>query len=248
VPTQTLELDTDRRVSLRHLTTHLGSHDIYAVVPDTLDGSLGGLPRKDFAAGFFTGLRSYSKLLLSDDFYAAFADYDFVLIYQLDCLVFSDALVAWCDRGYDYVGAPWTRRDSEGRPLFTGVGNGGLSLRRIDACRRVLAAARRPSARLRSSAALARALAVRAASRARQGPCAVRASLSTPFLFEDKFWSLEAPGIDPSFRIPPPEVAVGFAFETEPRFCFEANGGRLPFGCHRWASYDRAFWEPYLLE
>jgi small ligand-binding sensory domain FIST len=25
----------------------------------------------------------------------------------MDCLVFSDQLLAWCNRGYDYVGAPW---------------------------------------------------------------------------------------------------------------------------------------------
>ena len=40
--------------------------------------------------------------------------------------------------------------------------------------------------------------------------------------------------------------ALAFAFEAEPRRCFERLG-RLPFGCHRWQKFDRAFWEPHLL-
>lgn len=70
--------------------------------------------------------------------------------------------------------------------------------------------------------------------------------LRNPWPYEDKFWSLEAPRLDPSFQIPPPEVAVAFSFETEPRFCFEANGHRLPFGCHRWMTHDPDFWRPFL--
>jgi hypothetical protein len=38
-----------------------------------------------------------------------------------------------------------------------------------------------------------------------------------------------------------------FAFEAEPRRCFERIGNRLPFGAHRWQKFDRAFYEPYLL-
>jgi hypothetical protein len=38
-----------------------------------------------------------------------------------------------------------------------------------------------------------------------------------------------------------------FAFEAEPRRCFERIGGRLPFGAHRWQKFDRSFYEPYLL-
>ena len=57
----------------------------------------------------------------------------------------------------------------------------------------------------------------------------------------------EAPRLVPGFRIPPAHVAVAFAFEGEPRFCLEQNGGRLPFGCHKWRAHDAEFWKPYLL-
>jgi hypothetical protein len=38
-----------------------------------------------------------------------------------------------------------------------------------------------------------------------------------------------------------------FAFEAEPRKCFERIGSRMPFGAHRWQKFDRAFYEPHLL-
>jgi hypothetical protein len=224
VPAQTVDLRSEGRQSLRHLEAHLGAYDAFAVLPNALPGTLADLPAKRFPARAFRSTSSYSGLLVSDEFYAAFSDYDYVLVYQLDCLVFSDQLGAWCEQSYDYVGAPWTRRDANGNPYFTDVGNGGLSLRRVESCRRVLAARKR--------SALERA----------------RDALRNPWPYEDKFWSLEAPRLDPSFRIPPPDIAVSFSFETEPRYCFRQNGHRLPFGCHRWATYDPEFWRPHLLE
>ena len=74
-----------------------------------------------------------------------------------------------------------------------------------------------------------------------------KGALGTTFVTEDKFWSEMARRLDPTFRIPPPEEALSFAFETNPRECFELNGRRLPFGCHKWWFHDRAFWEPYLI-
>jgi hypothetical protein len=42
-------------------------------------------------------------------------------------------------------------------------------------------------------------------------------------------------------------VALRFAFEAEPRRCFERIGRQMPFGAHRWQKFDRAFYEPSLL-
>jgi hypothetical protein len=64
---------------------------------------------------------------------------------------------------------------------------------------------------------------------------------------EDLFWSFDARRFLPEFRIASVEEALGFAFEVEPRQAFELAGGKLPFGAHAWARYDREFWEPYLL-
>ena len=59
---------------------------------------------------------------------------------------------------------------------------------------------------------------------------------------EDVFWSFEAPKFDANFKVATAEEALPFAFEVAPRWCFEKNGRRLPFGCHAWPKYDREFW------
>lgn len=66
-------------------------------------------------------------------------------------------------------------------------------------------------------------------------------------LNNDFFWATQAVKYLPSFRVATVEEALKFAFEGAPRKCFEMNGRRLPFGCHAWARYDRAFWEPFLV-
>lgn len=65
---------------------------------------------------------------------------------------------------------------------------------------------------------------------------------------EERFIANRAIHYYPAFKIAPLEVALRFAFECVPRYCFEKNNFTLPFGCHAWAKYDREFWEPYLLE
>ena len=43
------------------------------------------------------------------------------------------------------------------------------------------------------------------------------------------------------------EDGLRFAFEVSPRTCLDLNGGKMPFGCHAWARYDRSFWEPFIV-
>ena len=239
VPVFRKRFGPDEELSLRHLRAHLGGYDGFVFGPASLDLELPDLAYVRLDDRHFRTHRDYSRLMLSGDFYRRFERYEFVLVHQLDCAVFSDDLARWCGEGYDYVGAPWVRRDAGGRPFFTGVGNGGLSLRRVEGFLRVLDLRGRAPVAARHVGEVARRI-VREPRRARQ-------LLRDRYVYEDKFWSLEAPRLDPGFRIPPAETAVAFAFESEPRFCFEQNGGRLPFGCHKWRAHVPEFWEPYLL-
>lgn len=243
VPVYRTRVDDDESISLRHLRANLGGYDAYVVASEGVTPPV-DLPTKRFS---FSTHRQYSNLLLSSEFYETFAGYEYLLVHQLDSLVLADELEAWCAHGFDYVGAPWVRRGPDGRPAFVGVGNGGFSLRRVGTFLRVLELAERPLERARLAAGHAAAATRRFAVRLPRVRRAALATWSARYRYEDKFWSKEAPRLLPSFRIPPAEVAVGFAFETQPRFCFERNGGRLPFGAHHWALHDRAFWEPYLL-
>lgn len=243
VPLFRARLDDDERLSLRHLRAHLGAYDACAFCPESLDLDLPELKVVRLDDRHFRSHHDYSRLMLSDKLYRRFERYEFVLIHQLDCLVLSDELGRWCAEGYDYIGAPWVRQRPDGRLFFAGVGNGGLSLRRVDSLLRVLEAWRNPAKRLEVAARHGREV----ARRILREPRRTRQLVRDRYVYEDKFWSLEASRLRPGFLIPPAELAVGFAFEREPRFCLEANGGRLPFGCHKWRAHDPEFWEPYLL-
>ena len=93
-------------------------------------------------------VRSYSTWLLQQDFYDQFADFDYIIITQLDSVLLAEPPPQAFE--YDYLGAPW---DPPWRVViasgqmrifrFLGrawgkklvVGNGGLSIRRISAFR-----------------------------------------------------------------------------------------------------------------
>jgi hypothetical protein len=70
--------------------------------------------------------------------------------------------------------------------------------------------------------------------------------LASYFQNEDHFWPNRAAHYYPPFKVAPVDIALQFAFECVPRYCYELNGRRLPFGCHAWGRYDRDFWMPYL--
>ncbi len=63
------------------------------------------------------------------------------------------------------------------------------------------------------------------------------------YINEDIFFSM---GNSDDFKVAPVKTALEFAFETEVKRCFEANGEKIPFGCHAWEKWDLAFWKPYI--
>lgn len=249
IPTHKSELSADEQISVRHLEHYLGDYDKFLAIPEDLELSISGCTPIRFDPLNFASVEAFSRLSLSEEFYSAFKSYKYLLCYQLDCLVFSDRLSEWCAKGYDYIGAPWFRRPAlgwtyEGPEL---AGGGGLSLRHIanslEAIRRsnqlgikdILGALAKGRLSPQLSRHIKRALLLKQNSAARY-----------PYP-EDYWWTLHASNYLSSFRTAPIEVAVGFAFESDPRYCFERNGQRLPFGCHAWSRYDREFWEPHLL-
>jgi hypothetical protein len=200
---------------------------------------------------------------VSEEFYRAFAEYEYILVYQLDCLVFSSNLEEWCGAGWDYVGAPWFKNYREDTTEgFWAVGNGGLSLRRVGRALEVLGSGRLlddPKERGAKTEKFAGVPGVRRAVVALRTRLLERGYHNTVRwlveelgkardFHEDLFWAFYARRIVADFRIATAGEAVAFSFEMAPRYCFEANGGRLPFGCHAWAKYDREFWRPYLLK
>jgi len=62
-----------------------------------------------------------------------------------------------------------------------------------------------------------------------------------PIINEDLFWSYVVPGMYRWFKVPTPDISKGFAFDVNPRYLFEQNGGTLPMAIHAWWRYDPDF-------
>jgi hypothetical protein len=255
VPTHRARLDADDEISLRHLLRFLGGYDRYLVLPKSLSPPVDGFAVKRFPNRFFATHEGYTALLVSRRFYRSFAEYEYILLYQLDCLVFRDELAAWCARHYDYVGAMHRMADHPPMP-----GNGGFSLRRIPAFLDVLTSRARmvdPTAYWQRNWARAPPLTrllntprrIAKQLHAFNGvQWEIRRQKTVRGWSEDWFWSLEAAKYVREFRIPTAEEGLRFGFSEEARSWFEAAEGALPFGCHAWnRGDDRAVWEPYLL-
>jgi Protein of unknown function (DUF5672) len=261
-PLYRFPLTTDEEISIRHLRHYLGRFDRYVIGPKMLPPEFADFSLKRFPQRFFESVLSYSKLLVAKEFYRAFADYQYVLIYQTDCLVFSSDLEEWCRIGWDYVGAPWFKDfNSDPTAGMWAVGNGGLSLRKVSAALTVLTSTKwrmhdpkvlgSQTLRFGSIPQLRRLF---IGLRTLLFRCGYHNNLrwlmrefnKNPY-HEDCFWAFEARKVIPDFMVPTPQQALAFSFEMAPRVCFEQNLRKLPFGCHGWLKYDREFWEPYLL-
>lgn len=236
LPVYKTELSPYEEVSLKRCFEVFRNRPVTIVAPQSLDlhkiGLLSRFPihERRFDDRYFTSTASYNRLMLSPEFYDSFSMFDFILINQLDAFAFADELTAWCNAGYDYIGAPWTRDVIEEYQMVgllpfwvrwkkrifpfqkCMVGNGGFSLRRVATFRKVLRYFGYFSDRWPSQ--------------------------------EDVFWSCVAPELYPWFRIPIADVALKFAFELEPAKRYEMNNRQLPFGCHAWERHDIAFWRP----
>ena len=262
-PLYRFPLTPDEEISIRHLRQYLGRFDRYIIGPKALPAEFSDFQLRPFPARFFESIQSYSKLLVTKEFYRAFAGYEYILIYQPDCLVFSSDLEEWCRAGWDYVGAPWFKDfDQDPAGGLWAVGNGGLSLRKVSTALAVLTSTTRlvddplvrgaRTQRFNSLPQLKRLLVALRTFVLRCGyhnnfRWLMRELDKLPF-HEDCFWAFQARKLVPEFKIPTPQQAMAFSFEMAPRYCFQQNSNRLPFGCHAWAKYDREFWESYLLK
>jgi len=259
IPLHQLPLANDEELSLRVLREVLGTQVRFFVVPERMDmpaGFLRGERVIRFPEKFFTYPLGYNRLLMSGRFFKAFTEFNHVLIYQLDCLVFRDELDAWSSRDYDYVGPPWRDDfgDAPGSAATWKVGNGGFSLRKISTARRILAKrvergsyfAVPPIHHPRPGFMGWLVTNVRKRLKQHLNLWTVEDELENYDGNEDRFWALDVMKIAPDYKKPDVDEALRFGFETAPAVCLERTHGQIPFGCHAWAKHDRNFWEKVL--
>lgn len=244
IPFYRNELSDFEKISLKQCEKILGNYDKIAIKPIDLilseETKLVNFSNTiSFNNNYFKSISGYNNLMLSADFYNAFLDYEYILIYQMDCFVFSDQLDFWCNQNWDYIGAPWIKKTYHKNPvelyflnikqnissrfnrsknnepnqyqLNNQVGNGGFSLRRVHKFYNL---------------------------------CVLMQPVIDQYLSssgnlhnEDVFWSIEVNREKRILNIPSCTQALKFAVETPPLKLKILKDKDLPFGCHDWDRY-----------
>lgn len=248
VPLYKTSLNDFERISLCRSLDVLKNHRFSIISPENLDlapiepmfDSVDYDIRR-FDPDFFRGVQGYNRLMLSSNFYDAFSDCKYILICQTDVFVFSDQLLFWCEKDYDYIGAPWiaspqnplksllykmenffTRKEKSAHHFFK-VGNGGFSLRKVEVMQRIVS-------KLKDEAVFFSGF-----------------RDERKYHQEDVFISVYAPTQIQDIKIPDYKEAVGFAMDRKPHLAYKLNHQQLPFACHGFnKSKVRDFWRPII--
>lgn len=207
-----------------------------------------------FDSVFFQNIAGYNRLMLSEEFYLRFEQYDYILIYQPDAYVFEDQLDRWCQKRYDYIGAPLVGQHTDdlfSPSLSLRVGNGGFSLRKVQAYLNYfngkqyvftpkqlinkIGVWQKPYTRIFVWLFMLLGW--------RNTPKSVAAHWQYN---EDDFWSGILDDSNYALLKPTPQEALLFAFERFPAEMY-AITQKLPFGCHAWKKYQYdEFWKQYI--
>lgn len=243
IPIYKSDLDSQELISLKRCFSILGKHTIIFVAPEGLDVSYyekeieQKINVERFDKSYFADIAGYNTLMLSKIFYERFLNFEYILIYQLDCYVFRDELDYWCQQGYDYIGAPWIFFDYykkskiqkfciilkriiknkifrsktiTNNDLINKVGNGGFSLRKTSTFLKTIIETKNSEIQKFTK------------------------NNAYDLYNEDTFWSFHANKITkPKYK-----KAAKFSLETRPDIGIKLNLGKTPFGCHAWKRHQ----------
>ena len=222
VPVYREKLLASEQIALKQLYSVLGKYPICFMAPKKMEPFFS---ERNLYAEFFpdedlAGRLPYSKLLLKPEFYERFLSYKYILIYQLDAFVFYDKLDYFCNQEYDYWGAPMPI--TYWKNVFTRVGNGGFSLRKVSSCIRVTQ--------------------MRQAIYDKTG---IQAELEAS---EDEFFAYCGKDKDINFTVPSSKLAAQFSVEFNVAHSWDKlSVENLPFGCHAWSKPQYlSLWKPIL--
>ena len=196
-----------------------------------------------------SSLFMYNKLKLSSFFYDLFKEFDYLLTYELDAFVFRDEIDFWCQKNYDYIGAPWFLGFSESTTNeVIGVGNSGFSLRKVSGMRKAI---RNIYFDKKSYSLQSKKIQIK--NIIKKGLFYVdvfrkenKTIQNSEHYNEDWFIANVIPKYLKKYTIAPIEEAIQFSFEVNPIYLYNLNNSKLPMGCHAWGKYDFEFWKPHI--
>ncbi len=259
IPVYKDKISDTEELSFRRTLKILCSHDICLVTFSELDCSFYyeiskelqvPILRENFPKEMFAGIKGYNKLMLSFGFYNRFRTYDYILIVQLDAYVFKDELNYWCDKDYDYIGAPCEGLRPGGKEAAV-VGNGGFSLRRVAYFCGILwwpFHLLRPLKKVEfdKNAWRSPIIFIKRLLKLLGVHNNIHYFKKNGRAYEDYVISVVlADSLTPP-RVPDIREASRFSIEVSPRYYVGLNGGILPFGCHAFLKYDFDFWKQHM--
>ncbi len=243
--------------SLSQCQKILGKHPIFLICPEGLDVNEYSKAVPNIKFDFIdpkwqSSYAMFNRLKIEPFLYERYRKYKYILFYELDAWVFRDELDYWCSMDYDYIGAPWFegyhKANSTGK--FIGVGNGGLSLRKVKSHLKALhsfAYISPPKTRIHTFflsglsfhnfIKLIKDLTIQNN---------VFYAFNNYERNEDKFWGNVVSKRFSWYKVPVMDIAYRFSIEKNGPLLYERNNCQLPFGCHAWEKYDPEFWEQFI--
>ena len=191
----------------------------------------------------------FNRLKMNVLLYKKFKNYQYILFYELEY---------WCNKGYDYIGAPWFEGwdNAERNSEIIGVGNGGFSLRKIQ---KTLKISKRIQ-RIKSLRVFWFRTKIQSIWRYNKMLTSFNfyfkiqsfVDLNTLLFFkspiqEDHYWTQVVGKVFADYKVASVEDGLKFSFEANPEFLYRKNNKQLPFGCHAWEKYNPEFWKDFIL-
>lgn len=268
VPTHLEQLDNELAATLLHNANQLKGYKLEVILPETCSPSwyetffaehgIDGMVRL-VRAEYFGSPAAVNKMGTDPAFYRIYQEFDYVLICHLDAWVFrGDRLAYWMDKGYDFIGAPLFLPENDTVHFLQRMapygGNGGLSLRRVASCIRVLETFQ-PG---HSPRYIARAVSFLARNRQwgfililfrllRELSQDWRRTCEKYNIYEDVFFTIIAPLCRNPISIPSSRTAMMFACEVNyPLFQKELLKLEPPLGIHGYDKYIDADYLNYV--
>lgn len=263
IPIYKTLIDSSEIASLMQCKVVLNKYDIKFVCPASLNTkNYSDMVDFEFIKmqdEYFQSDRTYSKMLLNDEFYKIFEEYEYMLIYHLDAWVFEDKVEEWCNKDYDYIGAPWFERydtTNINSKMLKFAGNGGFSLRKIRTFIDVLSHAHNSNKKMKTFLEIYTKEFTSSIFNILRIPKSLFKYFSKENTFKLGLKSLEncedniivnsLRPVYPQIKVAEAEEAKHFAFEVHPSRLFKECENKLPFGCHAFKKYDWNFWEKYI--
>lgn len=251
VPMHKTKLSGLEEVSFQRIVKKFSSRKIFIICPQNVAADLSQLASpypnmevKVFDDKYFGKIIRHNNLLLSLEFYTAFDDYKYLLICHLDVMVIKDELDFWMNQSYDVVGAPILEgyhNDTTGKIKPKGS-NGGYSLRNIKSCIKVLSSNNLYYNKLSSLWEMEKIWYWKLFRLLRDGIIHNYNIFNLkPRINEDMFWSVIAPDKFSWFKACPPQEALSFAFDANPKALYKLNNEKPPMAIHAWWRYDKDF-------